>query len=58
MWSTDYPHYDCRYPNDRAFVGNILAAGFKDDDVAMILRGTAAELYGIDVAALPVPAAV
>jgi predicted TIM-barrel fold metal-dependent hydrolase len=56
MWSTDYPHFDCRYPEDRRLIGTILADGFSDHDAQLILRGTAAALYGIDVPSLPVRA--
>jgi hypothetical protein len=39
-------------------VRKILASGFSDEDAALIVRDTAADLYGIDIAALPTPARI
>lgn len=56
MWASDYPHMDCAYPEDRDLVRTVLSSGFSDEDAAFITRETAATLYGIDLAALKVPA--
>ena len=46
MWSSDYPHTDSPWPRSREFI----AGAFKDmreDDVARIVGGNVAELYGL-----------
>jgi len=57
MWSSDYPHLDCVFPNSRPFAVSLLE-DFPDDMVQDILVRTACRLYGFDVAKLATPVLV
>lgn len=51
MWGSDYPHHEATYPYSR----ESLRRNFSDwspDDLQMILGGTAASVYGLDLDAL------
>jgi predicted TIM-barrel fold metal-dependent hydrolase len=54
MWSSDYPHYDCPFPQSREYALDLFS-DFPPDAARMMLEGTAAALYDIDVASLPRP---
>ena len=57
MWGNDYPHPEGTWPTSQE-VASDQFAGVSDDDVAAIVSGNAAKVFGFDVAALarPVPA--
>jgi predicted TIM-barrel fold metal-dependent hydrolase len=46
MWSTDYPHHGCDWPESRRVV-NALFRGVPADDRARLCAGNAAALYGL-----------
>ena len=46
MWSSDYPHTDSPWPRSREFIAGAFE-DMREDDVAKIVGGNAAELYGI-----------
>ena len=46
MWSSDYPHTDSPWPRSREFIAGAFE-NIPEDDVAKIVGGNAAELYGI-----------
>jgi hypothetical protein len=51
MWGWDYPHAEGTFPYSREAY-RLLFADLTDDEIRAILGGTAAEVYGFDVAAL------
>ena len=51
MWGSDYPHKEASFPYSRAALRGAYA-GIPSDEVAAILGGNAARLYGFDLAAL------
>ena len=57
MWGSDYPHSESTFPESRKILAQILA-GVPEADQAKIVGGNTARVYGFDVAALSVPAAV
>jgi hypothetical protein len=48
MWSTDYPHTPCDWPNSRVTVLNQFR-GLPLDEVRGFIHGNACELYGLQV---------
>jgi predicted TIM-barrel fold metal-dependent hydrolase len=55
MWANDFPHSDSTWPWSRELLAEHTAA-LTDDQREAILCRNVAELYGIDVSALPVAA--
>ena len=51
MWGSDYPHSESTFPQSRKILAEILA-GVPEDEQARIVGGTAARVYGFDVAKL------
>ena len=51
MWGQDYPHAEGTYPYTREALRNTFA-GVPTDEVAPMVGGTAAEVYGFDLDAL------
>jgi hypothetical protein len=51
MWGSDYPHKESSNPYSREAIRNSFA-GVPHDEVARMLGGNAAELYGFDLDAL------
>ena len=51
MWSTDYPHNSSTWPNSFEQLSGSLRPELHDDEVAAIVGGNAAALYGIDTPA-------
>ena len=51
MWGNDYPHKEASYPWSREAI-RAAFAGVPTDEVAAMLGGNAAALYGFDIAAL------
>ena len=47
MWSSDYPHTDSPWPRSREFIAGAFE-DMREDDIAKIVGGNAAELYGIE----------
>jgi predicted TIM-barrel fold metal-dependent hydrolase len=48
MWSTDYPHTGCDWPNSRVTIERVFR-GLPLDEVRRFLHTNAVELYGLDV---------
>jgi predicted TIM-barrel fold metal-dependent hydrolase len=46
MWASDYPHSDSTWPHSRKVIERDFA-GVPDDDLAAIVGGNAAALYGL-----------
>jgi uncharacterized protein len=44
LWSSDYPHTDCFWPNDRELIRNLLK-GVPQTEMARLVGGNAATLY-------------
>ena len=51
MWGSDYPHYEGTAPHTRAALRHTFA-GVAPDEVAAMIGGNAADLYGFDLDAL------
>jgi hypothetical protein len=51
MWGSDYPHLEGTHPYTSALLRNTFA-GVPTDEVAMMLGGNAASIYGFDIDAL------
>lgn len=51
LWGSDYPHYEASYPYTRELLRKAFA-GVDPVEVAQVLAGNAAELYGFDLDAL------
>ena len=51
MWGSDYPHIEGTWPNSQEVLGQQLA-GRSDHEVARLVGGNAADLYGFDADAL------
>lgn len=51
MWGSDYPHSESTFPQSRRILAEILA-GVPEDEQTKIAGGTAARVYGFDVARL------
>ena len=51
MWGSDYPHHEATFPYSRESLRRTFA-GWSPDDLRMILGGTAASVYGLDLAKL------
>jgi predicted TIM-barrel fold metal-dependent hydrolase len=51
MWGSDYPHKEASFPFSREAI-RLSFADVPQDEVAMMLGGNAAQLYGFDVDAL------
>lgn len=51
MWGSDYPHVESTYPYSKSAIG-VACAALPADDVARILAGNAAEVFGFDLAKL------
>jgi predicted TIM-barrel fold metal-dependent hydrolase len=51
MWGSDYPHLEGSWPNTQATLQHVFKA-VGSTDVARMLGGTAAEVYGFDLALL------
>ncbi|MCY3889512.1 MAG: amidohydrolase family protein [bacterium] len=51
MWGSDYPHIEGTWPNSQEMLGQQLA-GRSDHEVARLVGGNAADLYGFDQDAL------
>ena len=51
MWGQDYPHGEGTYPYTREALQNTFA-GVPTDEVALMVGGTAADVYGFDLDAL------
>jgi hypothetical protein len=49
MWGSDYPHDEGTYPYSREAIRNSFA-GLPHDEIAAILGGNAARVYGFDLA--------
>jgi predicted TIM-barrel fold metal-dependent hydrolase len=54
LWGSDYPHTEGTYPYSRKVVAE-LCAGLAAEDAAAIAGGTAARLFGFDLAAIAEP---
>jgi predicted TIM-barrel fold metal-dependent hydrolase len=54
LWSTDYPHNSSTWPHSLEVLDTQLRPEISDEDVAAVVGGNAARLYGLDEA---VPAA-
>ena len=52
MWSTDYPHTGCDWPNSRTVIERVFR-GVPRDQVRKMLCDNAAALYGVDVSRKP-----
>jgi predicted TIM-barrel fold metal-dependent hydrolase len=50
LWGSDYPHTESTFPRSREILGRILA-DIDAEEIAMIVSGNAARVYGIDVPA-------
>ena len=48
LWSTDYPHTGCDWPNSRVTIERVFR-GLPLDEVNAFVHGNARELYDIDV---------
>lgn len=48
LWSTDYPHTGCDWPNSRVTIERVFR-GLQLDEVKRFLHTNAVELYGLDV---------
>jgi hypothetical protein len=46
MWASDYPHSDSTWPHSRKVIERDFA-GVNDDDLAAMVGGNAAALYGL-----------
>ncbi len=55
MWGSDYPHQEASFPYSLEAM-RASFAGVPQADVAALLGGNAARLYGFDLAALAGPA--
>jgi predicted TIM-barrel fold metal-dependent hydrolase len=51
MWGSDFPHDEGTYPHSREAIANTFA-GVPEAEVAQMVGGNAAQLYGFDLAAL------
>lgn len=51
MWGSDFPHEEGTYPHTRESLAHTYA-GIDSDEVARMLSGNAAEVYGFDLVAL------
>ena len=51
MWGSDFPHDEGTYPHSREAIANTFA-GVPESEVAQMVGGTAAKLYGFDLDAL------
>ena len=51
MWGSDFPHEEGTYPHTRESLAHTYA-GIDSDEVARMLSGNAAEVYGFDLIAL------
>ena len=56
MWGSDYPHDEGTFPYSREALRNAFA-GLPHEEIAAILGGNAARVYGFDLAALDAVAA-
>jgi predicted TIM-barrel fold metal-dependent hydrolase len=45
MWASDYPHSDSTWPHSRKVIGRDFE-GVDDDDLALLVGGNAARVYG------------
>jgi hypothetical protein len=48
MWGSDFPHEEGTYPHSREAIAHTFA-GIPSDEVARMVGGNAAALYGFDV---------
>ena len=48
LWASDYPHPEGTFPESQQVVSRIFA-GMPEADIAAIVAGNAARLYGIDI---------
>lgn len=55
LWANDFPHSDSTWPWSQPLL-KAQTLHLSDEDKALILRDNTARLYGLDVAALPLPA--
>ena len=51
MWGSDFPHDEGTYPHSRDAIANTFA-GVPEAEVAQMVGGNAAQLYGFDMDAL------
>jgi predicted TIM-barrel fold metal-dependent hydrolase len=46
MWSTDFPHPACTWPNSRKVVADLMS-GVPDDEAYQLVHGNAKRVFGI-----------